>query len=218
MENNKKRKTKFIIITFVLLVIATIFVIIKLNNSPNKEEKELKSYLKEYNFENISLSEVECADNSINIRYDIDDYDNYIKDSFKLKKAVEEYIIKHDKTNYDVNVNIGWRSLPDGVEFANYNSHKDRMDTDIDISSSNGKLEFGYFCCPEFDLKDFENQRDLKILLLYGFKDFNNIDVLDNMKDLKYAGFRLWNEKDTIPEDLIKHFEESHPDCIVVVQ
>ena len=41
METNKKRKTKFIIITFVLLVIATIFVIIKLNNSPDKEEKKL---------------------------------------------------------------------------------------------------------------------------------------------------------------------------------
>jgi len=201
-----------VLISFIFLPVGCII------DCSNKEEKELKSYLKEYNFENISLSEVECADNSINIRCDIDDYDNYIKDSFKLKKAVEEYIIKHDKTNYDVNVNIGWRSLPDGVEFANHNSHKDRMDTDIDISSSNGKLEFGYFCCPEFDLKDFENQRDLKILLLYGFKDFNNIDVLDNMKDLKYAGFRLWNEKDTIPEDLIKHFEESHPDCIIVVQ
>lgn len=184
----------------------------------NNEEKELKSYLKEYNFDNISLKEIEYKDNSISIRCDIENYDNYIKDSFKLKKAVEAYILKHDKTNYDVCISIGWRSLPDGIEFANFNANKDSIETNIDISSTNGQLEYGYFCCPEFDLKDFENEYNFKILLLYGFKDFSNIDVLDNMKDLKYAGFRLWNERDIIPEDLIKHFKESHPDCIVEVQ
>lgn len=184
----------------------------------NKDERYLKKYLQNCNFDNISLRDVEYSDNSINIRYNIDNYEDYIKDSFKLKKEVEEYLQKKDKTNYDVCIRIGWQSLPDGIVFANYNANNHQIDRDIDFSSSNGHLEYGYFCCPEFNLKDFENENNLKMLLLYGFRDFSNINTLDNMKNLQFAGFRLWNEQDTISDELINHFKEAHPNCIVVVQ
>lgn len=184
----------------------------------NKDECDLKKYLKNCNFDNISLIDVEYSDNSINIRYNIDNYKNYIKDSLKLKKEVERFLQKNDKTDHDVCISIGWQSLPDGIVFANYNANKDHTEKNIDFSSSNGQLEYGYFCCPEFDLRDFENEHNYKMLLLYGFKDFDNIDILDNMKEIQFAGFRLWNEQDVIPEELINHFKEAHPNCIVEVQ
>lgn len=218
MENNKKRKTKFIIITFVLLVIATIFVIIKLNNSPDKEEKKLISYIKEHQYSSIELKCVNISDTNIYIEFKIKNNDKVFVEAVDVKKRIENYINDDEYINYKVNLRFDYDGYHE-IRFSN-NTNLDTYEKEPYYHSDKNELGYAYINYPKLRNTDFSPLLEcdnIKILHYIEPSSKNELSIINQMKALEYVRILIdnnsWNKKE-IKEEI----QESHPDCIVVVQ